>query len=323
MCVLRTLAGTLALIGAAVSAGQPLAAEIKQQPSFNLPITPAPEVVSRPVELGSGWYLRGQFGFGQDTEMSLVTGFTSESETRMLGGLGFGYKHNSWMRYDVTTDYNRQRAARMTGNTVVCPYGLTIVQDKNNNQKYGFLWDEARDTCGTTSIGLMQKFDVIGNFYIDLGTWSRITPFVGAGLGLSILRINGGLEYRKTSTGELYSANLQTDPDSDVPHIWVSNTRAPITSWTDVQGNTRMGNPPVAFDRQDWSRTGHQLKFNPAFALMAGFSFELSDQLKGEVAWRYLNSGSLKSLGTVAMPNSVTSQLNSQQITVGFRYMID
>jgi opacity protein-like surface antigen len=151
-----------------------------------------------------------------------------------------------------------------------------------------------------------------------------VTPYVGAGLGISVVRMSGGLEYRKTVNGELYTADLRHTADAGgVPHVWVDNNGDPITSWTDVAGVTQQGNPPVAFERQSWSRTGSQLKFNPAFALIAGFSFDVSDQLKGEVSWRYLNSGSLKSLGTVAMPNSVSSQLNSQQITVSLRYMID
>ena len=324
MCVLRTMAGTLALFGAIVSVGQPFAAEIKQQPSFNLPLTPAPEVVSRPVELGSGWYLRGELGMGQDSSLSLVSGFVAPEASRGLIGFGFGYKQNNWMRYDVTLDYNRQHSARRAGNTVVCPYALYAVEDKANNRKYGFLWDAARETCSSASVGTLQKADFIGNFYIDLGTWSRVTPYLGVGLGISVLRMTGGLEFRKTVNGELYSVDLRPGADfNGIPHIWVDAYGNDITSWTDVSGVNHAGNPTVPFERQSWSRTGSQLKFNPAFALMAGFSFDVSEQLKGEVAWRYLNSGSLKSMSTIAMPESVASQLTSQQVTLGFRYMID
>jgi opacity protein-like surface antigen len=323
MCVLRTLAGTLALIGAAVSAGQPLAAEIKQQPSFNLPLTSAPAVVSRPVELGTGWYFRGQLGFGQDSETAVISGFKTGQETRQLGGLGFGYKQNNWMRYDLTVDYNRQQSARKAGAMVVCPYGLTVVQNKTTNIKFGYFWDETRDTCTSMAVGTLQKADFLGNFYIDLGTWSRVTPYVGVGLGISALRTRGGIEYRRTSTGQLYNTDLRPSADSDAPHIWVNAQGGPVTSWVDATGQVQDGNPPVAFDQQNWSRIGGSVKFNPAFALLAGVSFDISEQLKGEVAWRYLNSGSLKSLSSTLAPESVSSQLNSQQITLGFRYMID
>jgi len=45
--------------------------------------------------------------------------------------------------------------------------------------------------------------------------------------------------------------------------------------------------------------------------------------LKGEVTYRYLNAGQLKSITTALTPNVMTSQLTSQQLMLGFRFMID
>jgi opacity protein-like surface antigen len=323
MCVLRTLAGTLALIGVAVSAGQPFAAEIRSQPSFNLPLTPAPDIVSRPVELGSGWYLRGNLGLGQDSSRSIVSGLVGQEETRGFIGAGLGYKQNNWMRYDFSADYNRQSSARRAAGNVVCPYGLAVVRNQITNIKFGYLWDETRDTCTTTSVGTLQKVDFLGNFYIDLGTWARVTPYVGAGLGISVQRLVGGIELRKTSNGQIYNADLRPGADSDVPRLWVNQGGQEIQTWTDALGVQQTGSPPIAFDQQNGNRTGSHLRFRPAFALMLGFSFDVSEQLKGEVSYRYLNAGQLKSITTALTPNVMTSQLTSQQLMLGFRFMID
>lgn len=275
------------------------------------------------MELGTGWYLRGNIGLGQDSSRSIVSGLVGQEETRGFVGLGFGYKQNNWMRYDFTSDYNRPNSARRAAGNVVCPYALTALQNQITNVKYGYFWDEIRETCTTTSVGSLQKVDLLGNIYIDLGTWARVTPFVGAGLGISVQRLVGGIELRKTSTGQIYSADLRPGADSTAPHIWVNQNGQEIQTWTDALGVQQTGNPPVAFDQQNGNRTSSQIRFRPAFALIMGVSFDISEQMKGEVSYRYLNAGQLKSITTSLTPAVMTSQLTSQQLMLSFRYMID
>lgn len=110
------------------------------------------------TEFTSGWYLRGDLGFRTDTKIGDVnyTGFptpvgVSLKDVVTAGG-GGGYKWH-WFRADVTFDYS----GKTRFYTLTNPSGV---------------YDAKVDTL----VGL-------ANVYLDLGTWSGITPYVGAGVG--------------------------------------------------------------------------------------------------------------------------------------------
>jgi opacity protein-like surface antigen len=127
---------------------------------------PPPMVYKAPVVQTGGWYLRGDIGFSNQRVDELTSpAFTSsvtvlkkEFDAAPFGGLGFGYTFNNWFRVDVTGEYRGGATFR----------GL--------------------DTYGVGSndyFGTKSEWLVLGNAYIDLGTWWCFTPFVGAGIGAS------------------------------------------------------------------------------------------------------------------------------------------
>jgi opacity protein-like surface antigen len=122
---------------------------------------PAP----RYVEMVSGWYVRGDFGY-RFNEMQSVQGggqaVTSFNYPDSLGvTFGGGYKYQ-WFRFDATADYAPRVTARGTTN------------DASTGQPQY-----------TTKIDALS---LLANFYIDMGTWYGFTPYVGAGLGVTYLR---------------------------------------------------------------------------------------------------------------------------------------
>lgn len=132
----------------------------------------APEMV--PVEIGSGWYLRGDIGYNFDSEFtnydfSSVPGLSySESSSSIFGSIGTGYHF---------TDYLRAEA------------------------NIGFLTSESLDVDFTDGFGNSSSTSIeselwsgIVNGYIDLGTYVGITPYVGAGAGLVYARNKVGGE---------------------------------------------------------------------------------------------------------------------------------
>jgi opacity protein-like surface antigen len=127
---------------------------------------PPPMVYKAPVVQTGGWYLRGDIGFSnqQVDELtnpaytSSVSVLKKEVDSAPFGGLGFGYTFNNWFRVDVTGEYRGGATFR----------GLDSYPGGVN------------DITGTKSEWL-----VLGNAYIDLGTWWCFTPFVGAGIGAS------------------------------------------------------------------------------------------------------------------------------------------
>lgn len=82
---------------------------------------PVPRVIPAPIEVGGGWYLRGDVGIGIQEFRSVrfaptapgvpagaLAGFQtvqrSYDEPTILGA-GIGYQFNEWLRFDLTGEY--------------------------------------------------------------------------------------------------------------------------------------------------------------------------------------------------------------------------
>ncbi len=133
---------------------------------------PEPFVVE-PVPAAGGWYLRGDIGYKfyhaptgvhNDPGGTGYRAFTNNDlDDAFLIGAGVGYKWNDFIRTDLTVEYET-------------PAGY-----------YG------RAFCGACGVGYsietadIDVWSFMLNGYIDLVTWNKITPYVGAGLGVSIV----------------------------------------------------------------------------------------------------------------------------------------
>ena len=90
-------------IVAAGFAAAALAAGLPQAGAADLDgaLLAAPELpVTRPVEVGTGWYLRGDLGYAFDTG-------GSDFNSDWSGSAGFGYHFTDYARADVTLEYNK------------------------------------------------------------------------------------------------------------------------------------------------------------------------------------------------------------------------
>ena len=140
-------------------------------------------------EVGSNWYIRGDIGYVVNGDFSLTTegadlGSLSgvELDDTFMAGAGFGYDFG-WFRSDFTGDYffNADVSADRTClNAIDCP---------------------ARETAE------LNIFTGLVNGYFDLGTWSGLTPYIGAGIGIAYVDFS----------------DWRTDPNTDVI---INNTAA-------------------------------------------------------------------------------------------------
>ena len=158
------------------------------------------------------------------------------------------------------------------------------------------------------------------NAYVDIGSWGGLTPFVGVGAGLSMLKSRTSLTYTKTSDGNAYGADLT--PTTTFQPYWNNPDGTLVDHWVDAAGVTHTGQPPVAFTKQSWNRKADKTTFNLAWSLMGGVAYDVTPQLKTELSYRYLNSGSFTSAASV-MSGSVKTTIDSHQVRLGLRYMID
>ena len=160
------------MLGAALLAG--MAAPAFAADIYEPPIVEAPPIYNEPVPVApsyGGWYLRGDIDYHFSTfrGANYITygtpgGLGAFDFGNLRGafsaGLGVGYKMNKWFRADLTADYFFR--STFTGQTSGTCGGAP---------------------CTSSDRSAYSAIVAMANAYVDLGTWHRITPYVGAGIG--------------------------------------------------------------------------------------------------------------------------------------------
>ena len=75
-------------------------------------------------------------------------------------------------------------------------------------------------------------------------------------------------------------ADLTPTGIAPVPAVWVNPLGQPIAP-----------QPAIAFTQQNWSRLYRATTYNLAWALSAGFGFQLNPSATLDIGYRYLNAG--------------------------------
>jgi opacity protein-like surface antigen len=163
-------AAGLAALLATGSAGIASAADMMAAPPPPLPVA-APA----PLDAGGGFYLRGDLGLGLydhrtiDTapyDPNLMTVNSAVSGTAFIGA-GAGYQFNSFLRADITGEY---RAAA--------------------NHRHNDSFSTNAGNGANIITGKVGGFVGLVNGYVDLGSWNRITPFLGVGIGMASMTMS-------------------------------------------------------------------------------------------------------------------------------------
>ncbi len=181
MLIQKTLhaAGIAALLVAS-SARAALSADMMQQGVAPPPMPPSMPSATA-IAGDSGFYLRGDIGTGRHDYSSITTlppinglrTINSSVDSAVFAGIGAGYQFNSYLRGDITGEY-RARARHHHVDTFTGSTGPGANLD-------------------TGSVG---GYVALANAYVDLGTWYRVTPFIGAGIGMASMTMG-----KTTDTG--------------------------------------------------------------------------------------------------------------------------
>jgi opacity protein-like surface antigen len=211
---------------------------------------PIVEETYTPVEIGSGWYIRGDVGYELQSNMSAdyrtygvanpgpPPTFAYGSDTydnfdlEATGdfSVGFGYRYNNWLRADATLGYWSRSISGTDSTTGDCdPIFVGEVGCRSED---------------STSV---SAWELMANGYADLGTYVGLTPYVGAGAGLTRLNYDtlGNTTYCVDAAG------------ADITGCGYSESHGGLASW-----------------RFTW-------------ALSAGVSYDLTKSTKVDLGYRY------------------------------------
>lgn len=188
LTTLRSAAMAAIIVGG--GAGFARAADILHAPA------PPPLAPPHALDVESGFYLRGDIGVAVydhktiDTQPPIAGLRTVNSSVDASGlvGVGAGYAFNSWLRADATIEYRFFANHRHVDNAVGVPGGPFA--NKIDGKLDGF-------------VGLV-------NGYIDLGTWHRVTPFIGAGVGFAHMNLTDTSDINLLTNGSVSGPDRST-----------------------------------------------------------------------------------------------------------------
>ncbi len=241
------------------------------------------------MEFGSSWYLRGDIGAVLETnpkisnDLNLISG--TKRKASFSGDIGFGYKFNNWFRADTFVEQRTTQSRNGIGGQIACPTGVVL-------NPGGLTTSLTYSTCDVTGVSKIAHWNLLANAYADLGNWGGLTPYIGAGLGVSQSVTNGSTSYSLNPGGGAYNATL-TDP---------------LTLVTTTYN----------FNRIKASGGTTQLAWN----VMAGVGYAISDHTTIDVGYRYLNMGHFTGVAD-STGAIIKKQLTSHEVRMGVRYMID
>jgi opacity protein-like surface antigen len=281
---------TLAMAGVVLAGATTVAAAADLRGPVGLP--PAP--VALPIAESSGWYLRGDVGFGAIDGSPTITappGFpatpaTVKGHNPSFGnygviGVGAGYQWNSWFRTDVTVDYRTKADMKFGDKYCVDAAGNGLGGVTCTPAQLGATGQNGFNTYN----GRVSAMTFLLNGYLDLGNWNGLTPFVGAGVGFANLKVSG-----LTDQG--------------------------VNQFAAFGG--ALGPVPTSY-------YGDKSKTNFAWALMAGVGYDVNERLKLELGYRYVNMGSIKDMSGCSNPSCGiigVKDIDAHEFRLGMRWML-
>lgn len=240
----------------------------------------------KPVEIGSGWYIRGDIGYAVRSSDTIepyrtynggIYGTHAWDTARVKSewdfSAGVGYRYNDWLRGDATFDAFRGSFKGTTSDPFSCGDPLIVTT-----------------TCASNDNAAFTAYSAMANVYADLGTFVGITPYVGAGAGVTWL-----------NWGTLTNSSYCVDGTAACP----------------AGAATTTTHPGIGEMRLTW-------------ALMAGASYDISKNLKLDMGYRFrkISAGDMFGFDTASRTAGATGAqgrdkgLTSHDIRVGLRYEI-
>ncbi len=175
----------------------------------DLGLPPPPPLAPPPCPSCSGpVYLKGYIGAANPVVGSISTPdyssndfqvFHNDIKSSPLFGVGIGYQFNRWLRFDMTGEYRGD--------------STFLAQDRYPGGERHLQRGEQRcrrhvPPPGTNEYTAdIQSWVGLANMYVDLPNVLCITPWVGAGIGLASISVNGLKDVNVPNNSVFYAAD--------------------------------------------------------------------------------------------------------------------
>ncbi|WP_352605731.1 outer membrane protein [Mesorhizobium sp. M0047] len=257
---------------------------------YNPPIyvDQAPDYV--PVEVGSGWYLRGDIGYAfshpfkhEETSSGPLDSFTDESSL-FTGSIGMGYHVNDYLRVELNggilpTDKfgeHAKLAATCDGHTLQAD-GFGNINSVPVSQ-----------ACDLSDNASNKGYSIMANGYVDLGTYVGLTPYIGGGIGLAYNKYFRSIGARDC---------VETPTNSGGTGGFFCDDPAGYEGQTDSEG-----------------------KFNLAYSIGAGLSYQVTKNVSVDLGYEYFSVPSAKYVAFDGGAFNIRKGIDYQTVKLGLRY---
>ncbi|MDX8479266.1 outer membrane beta-barrel protein [Mesorhizobium sp. VK24D] len=250
----------------------------------------------QPVEVGSGWYLRGDIGyaFNKPYDFSETPAGVVTDVSALSGSIGMGYHFNDYLRGELnfgllpTSKYDNKYVTTCEGTET------TTVTDNISGTITSQVSGPSTRACDGSDYTRNKAYDVMASAFVDLGTYVGFTPYVGGGVGLAY----------STYTLAQSARNCQ---DDTVTTVGGGNTTT--TSFSCFDSSVYEGT--ITRERQ----------YNLAYMLGAGFAYQVSKNVAVDLGYEFVSVPSLKyaTIDGSGTP-SIHKGIDYHQVKVGLRY---
>ncbi|MDQ6868832.1 MAG: porin family protein [Pseudomonadota bacterium] len=280
----RNIALAAAMIGVLPLAGLCALAEPAAGADFGQPFPgfAAPAPRADMVEFASNWYVRGDLAYAQETFPNISPFAFGSSSPSMLNT----YSAGAGMGYKVNNWFRTDLILDYRSQIHAVGSAATPCSIVLPSVITGLPTITPQTCTGNFDNGI-HRWDLLANGYLDLGTWDGFTPYIGAGAGVTWARI-------KQSVTFTFDNGLR------------------------CRASCAIGGNVFA----DFDRSGSNVTYRFAWALMAGVAFAITDHTQLDVGYRFLDLGPITGLSSVT-GTSVTQRVRANELRAGVRYMID
>ncbi|AZO39702.1 MULTISPECIES: outer membrane beta-barrel protein [unclassified Mesorhizobium] len=282
----------MALVALALAPLTPVHAADYDPPIY---VDQAPDYV--PVEVGSGWYLRGDIGYAFSHPFDNhqdASGFSSSS-TLFDGSVGMGYHFNDYLRAELnfgilpSNKFGDELVTTCDGSittTVTSIATSTIVSQTNAAAA-------PPPPCRGTNFANNKAYSLMANGYVDLGTYVGITPYLGGGVGLAYSKLSRAIGARDCvpTTTTSTAGGLQTVQQFNC-------------------------DDPAGYEGAVTSKSSYDF----AYSLAAGLSYQVTKNVSVDLGYEYFAVPGMKYVAYDGGAFGIHKGVNYQSVKLGLRY---